>query len=135
MNVKRKESAVKKYMPIFNQGTTVEELMNLLAQDEKEYTADEINEIKAAVIGDVAENAPPEKKVKKVAVKAAGFEEWRCEIKIERGSDGKETKRVAEKVKRLRECVKITDEEVETLNNGALNSPRQDYVLMYFKPE
>jgi hypothetical protein len=63
------------------------------------------------------------------------YEEWRCEIKIDRSEDGKETKRYAEKVKRIRPVVKISDEEAETLNSGALNSPRQDYVLMYFKPE
>lgn len=58
-------------------------------------------------------------------LKKVGYEEWRCEIK------GKEV----EKVKRLRANVKITDEEAETLNHGAKDSPRQDYVIMYFKPE
>lgn len=58
------------------------------------------------------------------------YEEWRCEIKV-----GEDKKRTAEKVKLMRPKVKISDEEAETLNNGALNSPRQDYVLMYFKPE
>jgi hypothetical protein len=65
--------------------------------------------------------------------KVTGYEEWRCEIKLE--GEGDKKKKVVEKVKRLRENVKITDTEAETLNRGAKDSPRQDYVIMYFKPE
>lgn len=65
--------------------------------------------------------------------KVTGYEEWRCEIKISGEKDN--IKKDVEKVKRLRTNVKITDEEAETLNHGAKDSPRQDYVIMYFKPE
>lgn len=80
------------------------------------------------------ENAAPEAQApeigKKGSKKVTGYEEWRCEIKY-KGEGEKEV----EKVKRLRENVKITDEEAEVLNRGAKDSPRQDYIIMYFKPE
>ena len=63
------------------------------------------------------------------------FEEWKCEIKINRDKEGKETTREAEKLKKIRPCVKITEQEAETLNDAALNSPRHDHVVMYFLPE
>lgn len=131
MNVKRKEAAVKKFAPLFEKGLTLEELTDMIGKDEKEYTTDEATEIAAAITGGVTDSTNVSKPVgqKKKAVEAVGYQEWRCEIKVEDG------KRRAEKVKLLRPCVKITDDEAETLNNGALNSPRQDYVLMYFKPE
>jgi hypothetical protein len=142
MNVKRKQAAVNKYSPMFSQGVTVEELGNLLAQDEKQYTAEEINEIRASIVDGQTERAtekqpvkqPGKTPVKVKEVTGVGYEEWRCEIKLT-VIDGKVTKREAEKVKKLRPCVKITDEEAETLNYGALHTPRQDFVLMYFKPE
>lgn len=70
--------------------------------------------------------------------KSKGYEEWRVEIKLDPdGSDasGKpKYKRRYEKLKRLRECVKISEQEAKTLNDGALNSPRTDYAVMYFLP-
>lgn len=130
MNVKRKEAAVKKFTPLFAQGLSPEELTNLIGQDEKGYSADEVVEIAAAITGGAPQRAVSNaKSIQKKSEAAIGYEEWRCEIKVEEG------KRRAEKVKKIRPCVKISDEEAETLNNGALNSPRQDYVLMYFKPE
>jgi len=137
MNVKRKEAAVKKYAPMLQQGVTIEELTDLISKDEKQYTSDEITEITAA-INDPAAYSPAKPKQKeetKEEVENEYFEEWRCEIKIETNGDGKVTDRKAEKVKRLRPRVVITEEEAETLNTGALHSPRQDYVVMYFKPE
>ncbi len=58
------------------------------------------------------------------------YEEWRCEIKLD-----EKNQRTVEKIKRLRAVVKISDEEADTLNHGAKDSPRTDYVIMYFKPE
>lgn len=52
------------------------------------------------------------------------YEEWRVDIK-----DGK-----AEKLKLVRKCVKITDEEAEILNNGVLTG-FSTAPIMYFKPE
>lgn len=143
MNVKRKEAAVKKYAPMLTQGVNPEELTDLIGKDEKNYTADEITEISAAITSAGAEKPQtPATKAKpttpvakaKVVKEVPGYEEWRCEIKLT-VVEGKVTHREAEKVKKLRPCVKITEEEAETLNNGALHSPRQDFVLMYFKPE
>jgi hypothetical protein len=140
MNVKRKQAAVNKYAPMLQQGVTLEELDVLLGNDEKNYSADEITEIRTALIGSAAEQ--PVKPASKLAAKpveikkpVVGYEEWRCEIKVDRDGDGKIINRKAEKVKLLRPNVKITEQEADTLNNGALHSPRQDYVLMYFKPE
>jgi hypothetical protein len=52
------------------------------------------------------------------------YQEWR----MERTADG------LEKLKLLRPCVKITDEEAETLNAGAQSSPAGN-IIMYFLPE
>jgi len=130
MNVKRKQAAVTKYSPLVEQGTSFEEIGNLLAQDEKGYTVAEINEIRQSLF--VSVPAGPEAKTK--TEKIGHYEEWRCEIKLI-VEDGKTADRIPEKVKLVRKCVKISDEEAETLNYGALHTPRQDYVLMYFKPE
>jgi len=125
MNVKRKEAAVKKYAPMFNQGVTVEELGNLLGQDEKAYTAEEINEIRAAIIGNTeapAASIAPE--TKKEAKEVVTYEEWR----MERVGDS------LQKLKLVRKGIKITDEEAETLNAGA-KSPGAVNPIMYFKTE
>jgi hypothetical protein len=58
---------------------------------------------------------------------AIHYEEWRMEKKIV----GKEV--VMEKLKKLRDCVKISDEEAEVLNEGA-KSPSSINPIMYFKP-
>ena len=115
---------------MFVSGATSEELMEALAQDEKAYTADEINEIREAISSYIPEEGNAAIAPAPKGKKAVGFEEWRCEIKLK--GDGKKE---VEKVKRLRASVKITDEEAETLNRGAKDSPRQDFVIMYFKPE
>lgn len=138
MNVKRKEAAVKKYAPMLQQGVTIMELTDLISKDEKQYTSDEISEIAAALNDpDVSISADLKQTSETESPKKENefYEEWRCEIKIKADSDGKVTAREAEKVKRLRPRVVITEEEAETLNAGALHSPRQDYVVMYFKPE
>lgn len=77
--------------------------------------------------------APPEKPV--VPVKQAtqkkagttapvGFEEWMVDIK-----GGK-----ADKLKKLRDNVKISEFEAETLNHGALGQINASRHIMYFKP-
>ncbi len=79
------------------------------------------------------EKAPAEVREEKPAKsKVTGYQEWRCEIKVSQDENGKIHKEV-EKVKILRPNVKITEEEAEVLNRSAKDSPRQDYVIMYFK--
>lgn len=127
MNVKRKQAAVNKYAPMFSQGVTAEELGNLLAEDEKQYTADEINEIRAAIIDGQTEKpqAPSKESIAKdEGEKPVMYEQWRMEA-----VNGK-----LEKLKMLRSNVKITDEEAEILNAGA-TSPGAVNPIMYLKPE
>ncbi|HUR65454.1 MAG TPA: hypothetical protein VMZ03_03820 [Chitinophagaceae bacterium] len=128
MNAQRKKAALAKYQPQFTDNVmTNEELKEALAQDDKKYTVAEINEIVTAITGDAGSAA----EIKK----STGYEEWKCEVKVNRDSANKETSREPVKLKKLRPCVKITEQEVETLNNAALNSPRHDHVIMYFLPE
>lgn len=87
----------------------------------------------AATQENVVNGQTETKASKKGAKEVTGYEEWRCEIKL--SGEGNKVKKEVEKVKILRKNVKITDEEAETLNSGAKDSPRQDYVIMYFKPE
>lgn len=126
MNVKRKQAAVNKYAPMYISGVTVEELGNLLADDEKQYTADEINEIRAAIVEGQTEKAPAEKqtKAKTEEKKPIMYEQWRMEL-----VNGK-----LEKLKMLRSNVKITEEEADTLNAGA-ESPGAVNPIMYLKQE
>jgi hypothetical protein len=60
------------------------------------------------------------------------YQEWRVEIKAE--MDGDKVVKKYEKLKISRPCVKITDQEAETLNNGVLEGPNT-FSLMYFKAE
>jgi hypothetical protein len=53
------------------------------------------------------------------------YEEWMVEVK---------PKGKYEKLKLVRSCVKISEEEAETLNAGVLNGGNS-HVNMYFKPE
>lgn len=126
MNVKRKQAAVNKYAPMHIQGVTVEELGNLLAEDEKGYNADEINEIRTAITEGQTEksSAKPPAKKEETKEKAVVYEEWRMELV------GKEL----QKLKKVRSNVKITEEEAETLNVGA-TSPGAVNPIMYFKSE
>lgn len=98
---------------------------------DNEFTEDEIKEILAGGSDDDDEEEPETKPAKKDA-KAKGdhYEEWRCEIV--KGADGS---RKVEKLRKLRPCVKITDEEADTLNASAKDTPHESHVIMYFKPE
>jgi len=52
MNALRKKAAVENYKVVFTNGATVEELKEALAQDAKQYTPEEIEEIVAAITAD-----------------------------------------------------------------------------------
>lgn len=66
------------------------------------------------------EGAKPTAPKSKVPV----YEEWKCQIK-----GGK-----AEKLKRLRAAVKISDEQAEILNDGRIKGGNA-YANLYFLPE
>ena len=61
------------------------------------------------------------------------YEEWKCEIKaiVE---EGKVTGKNVEKLKLMRACVKITDEEADVLNAGVKDGSNS-IVSMYFKAQ
>lgn len=61
------------------------------------------------------------------------YQEVKVEIKANI-KDGKVVGKTFEKLKVVRECVKITDEEAETLNAGVLDGPNT-ITSMYFKAE
>lgn len=141
MNAPRKNSAVKKYESLINNGGTVEDLKLALSGDEKAYTPEEIDEIVKAITDTAtAPKDPPkppapkedkkelkkpeEKKALKKEVEKTGYEEWRMEWAGEK----------LEKLKKLRDNVKISEAEAETLNAGA--SAKGSYnPIMYIKPE
>jgi len=70
--------------------------------------------------------APSKQTTQKKAAKTdpKHYEEWMVEIK-----EGK-----ASKLKKLRDNVKISDEEADTLNHGALGQGNASRHVMYFKP-
>ncbi len=119
MNHLRKEAAINKYKAAFTGGATREELYNLLGQDEKTYSVEEINEIVDAIIGEQGNgvaNPPP--------FATPHYEEWHVQVK-----NGK-----YEKLKLLRAKVIISEREAEILNDGVLNGSN-NYASMYFSPE
>lgn len=128
MNFKRKEAAIKKY------GTTpLPELEPALLADSANYEPEEVKEIVKAITEQQEEQTPPEEKNSKEGapgkpeegkVAKTGYVEW--DVRITKGE--------AEKLKVSRACVKITDQEAETLNAGVLNGGNS-YAKMYFKPE
>jgi hypothetical protein len=114
MNHFRKKAAVEKYTAKAPELSSAE-LLDLIKGDEKKYTDEEVNEIVDAI--DALNNS-----VEKA--EADYYEEWDCKI----------VKGVAEKLKRKRTGISITDEQAEILNTGVLNGGN-NYALMYFKPE
>lgn len=129
---------VKKAQGIIGTEMNPEAITKLLL--ENKFTEDEIGKLLPILQAPSPESdndgiPGADKKPSKPERKGNGYEEWRCEIKVVRNEAGNETGRVPEKIKRLRPCVKITEQEADTLNNAALYSPRADLVIMYFKPE
>jgi hypothetical protein len=114
-----KKSAVKKYSE-----TPKDQLRAAITADEKGYSAEEIDEIIAAVGGEGEAPESPKPAVTGVTVKHKWYEEWLVRI----GTDNKE-----EKLKKLRDCVKITDEQAEILNEGRRYGGNT-ITEMYFKP-
>ena len=136
MNAQRKKAAVAAYAHLLTEGKSNNDIMDAISEDEKNYTAEEINEIVAAITApqkgqeDEKETPKEEKKPKKVLF----FEEHRVEIKISKDENSDKITRSAEKLKLTRPCVKITKEEADILNEGVLNGPNT-FGFMYFRPE
>ena len=114
MDKKKLQTAAKNY---------ADQAKEMTKEEFTDYVADQETESDAAQLVDYFFPAPKAAKPAKV-VKADYFEEWRVEIKNKK----------AEKLRRMRPVVKITEDEAETLNAGILNGPNT-YGKMYFRPE
>ncbi len=118
MNKKQLQAAAKNYVANAKE-MTKDEFADYVRDQETEEVAAELVEF-------LYPTEPIDKPASKPAkvVKADYFEEWRVEIKNKQ----------AEKLRRMRPVVKITEDEAETLNAGILNGPNT-YGKMYFRPE
>lgn len=122
MNAQRKNSAVKKYTAEKVAGKSKEEVLQLINDDEKQYTSEEAVEILEAVFSEELADKKPTKKASKSDV--VHYQEWDVEI-----TGGK-----AEKLKISRPVVKITEEEANMLNHG-VEKGGNTHAKMYFLPE
>lgn len=128
-----KKAAVEKYKTAA-ESTTREELIELISQDEKKYSSDDVAEIVNAL------NATPtvtDSKTITAPVKSdiPRFEEWRVEKKPIKSKNGKRIVRVEfEKLKKLRDDVVISEDEAANLNYGAAHSPINNPIIMYLLP-
>lgn len=115
MNANSKKAAVKKYSADEFKGLSKEEIIELLNNDEKGYSSEDVVEIVEALFPEQGEPV----------------EHWqRWEVKITQTESGPKF----EKLKMARAEVKISDEEAETLNHGVLHGG-STHAVMYFKPE
>jgi hypothetical protein len=121
MNAQRKKSAIAKYA---GNGATREELYNLISADEKQYSADEINEIVDALIDSKKED----EFIDDFGAKKP-YQEWKVEVKRDDKGDY-----YGQKLNIVREKVKITEEQADILNTGLLKGGNT-YGVMYFLSE
>jgi hypothetical protein len=134
------KSAVKKYSDMYAQGLSIQELTDAIEQDEKGYSPEECKQIFDAVeqavieakkgTGNKPQTLPAAKKEKASSTNVSPhYEEWRMERVL--GENGKPK---MQKLKKIRDCVKITEEEAGTLNMGAESNGSVN-PIMYFLPE
>lgn len=111
----RLKAAVEKYASV-----SAEELTAALQADDKNYTAEEIQEITAAL----SKPTPPVEtpKVEDNPFGKKHYQEWRVEM-----VGGKPSK-----LKIMRERVMITDEQAATLNEGVEEGKLNQYAVMYY---
>jgi hypothetical protein len=125
MNARQKQAVQKKYKADAD-GKNREEFVQFLVDQAS-------TELEAEEIANVLFAEPEETKSKSKAVKAETtgdhYQEWNCRVLT--GEDGSKS---AKKVELLREVVKITDVEADTLNHGRLHGGNS-YAVMYFKAE
>lgn len=119
MNNFRKDAAVKKYA---GKTQEVPALIEMIKQDEKKYTDEEVLEIINAISEqDNNTPAPKPKTLNKI------YEEWRVSPDYEVSEDGKSRKHVGfNKEKKLRET-SITPDRAEEMNAQSLNSGTRLY--------
>lgn len=117
-------TAVKKYSAVL-EGKSREEMLEILLADE--YSEADAGEVLDALFAGPKEPSTSNKKERK-GDGQGHYQEW--EVKIV----NKDGKYVAEKLKVLREVVKITEEEAEILNTGVLEGGNT-YGKMYYLPE
>ena len=115
MNKRELAKNLKQYDEVAK-GKTHPEFRAILIEDGfPEKDADQIADVMFEVEGSAEEDEAPAK---------THYQEWKVQI-----LNGK-----AEKLKVIRECVKITDEQAETLNSGVIDGGNT-YASMYFKAE
>lgn len=138
MNILRKDAAVKKFTAAYANGATAEELRTIIAQDEKDYSASEIEEIVSAIINQEPPdnsqvlpgadiNGPGDSQLSE-AQKTLNklYEEWQVEPNGEMIKQYKKDERPVddkcfEKLKKLR-ITSITPERAELLNQQSENT-------------
>lgn len=81
------KAAVSKYLPMIEQGTSTEEIMEALALDEKGYSAEDINKIMEALTApDAGKKPDPAKEVKQAEEKPTTinkvYEEWKVKAVV-----------------------------------------------------
>lgn len=142
MNAQRKKSAITKYQPIFESGTTPDELRELLTQDEKKYPLEEVEEILFAITNPAppaGSNPPPPpppppppagskqgEENEAPVVLNKKYEEWSVEPVYEPITDatGKQIGRKLvkyDKLKKIRTTT-ITSDKAEILNQQSENT-------------
>lgn len=109
----RLKAAVEKYASV-----SAEELTVALQADDKKYTAEEIQEITAAL----SKPTPKAKVVDDSPLGKKHYQEWRVE----------RVNGEYQKLKVIRERVLITDEQAATLNLGVEAGKADLYSVMYF---
>lgn len=118
-------TAVKKYSAVL-EGKSREEMLEILLADE--HSEADAGEVLDALFAGPKEPSKSSNKKERKGVGQGHYQEW--EVKIV----NKDGKFVAEKLKVLREVVKITEEEAEILNTGVLEGGNT-YGKMYYLPE
>jgi hypothetical protein len=134
------KSAIEKYLPLVKEGKSEADIKSTIAEDEKNFTPEEVDEIYTAALlesqAGATEKETKSSKKHKAETKHTICEEWRMEFT----PDGKEnytapdgttkqrTKWKCEKLKKLRDNVKLPAEMIETLNGDA----SQNNPVMYF---
>ena len=122
MNYQTKKAAVKKYNAMLTAGSTMDEIITALENDEKKFSQDDIDEIMGELEQGGEKEAPKASTKKgKVSTKPL-YEEWSGRLKVTQDPKTKEITREFVKLEKLRSNIKITDHHAEVLNTGALSS-------------
>lgn len=116
MNVQRLKSAVKKFLPLLQEGKSESELIEAINSDEKAYTEEEAAKILDAVNNEFEQSGSGEEEEEGVKPVAGGkeyahgvYQEWKGEF----NAHGE-----FEPLKKLRSNIKLHPDTAEELNKG-----------------